>query len=115
MPAYEQVWKSITGVPGENFANKRYTFVNLDSSEKLVTASAGEIAIGVIQEPNNVGEPAQVVVHGVSFVQLGGTVAAGAEVEVGADGTAVALATGKAVGICVVGGGAGDIGSVLLK
>ena len=115
MKAYQQAWKHITVVPAVNFDGKRYTFANVNSDGKGITAAAGEVAIGVIQEPNNIDEPAQVMAQGVSFIILGGTVAAGAQVEVGADGKAIALATGVPVGICLVGGVADDIGSVLLK
>jgi hypothetical protein len=115
MAAFEQIWKSATGNPAVDFTGKRYTFVTYDSSGNLVNSSAAGLAIGVIQEPNKQNEPAQVAVHGFSFIQLGGTVAIGAEVEVGSNGAAVTLASGKSVGICVVGGGSGDIGTVLLK
>lgn len=114
-PAFEQAWKNITGNPAIDFKDKRYTFVNYDANGNVVAATAAGTTIGVIQEPNNINQPAQVMVHGVSFITLGGTVAAGEEVEVGAAGKMVKLATGKAVGICAVGGVSGDIGSVLLK
>ncbi|MNU72330.1 hypothetical protein D3C71_617860 [compost metagenome] len=114
-PAFEQPWKNITGNPAIDFTTKRYTFVNYNANGDVTTAAAAGTAIGIIQEPNKINEPAQVMVHGVSFVVLGGTVAGGEEVEIGADGKMVKLAAGKAVGICAVGGVSGDIGSVLLK
>ena len=114
MNAYEMPFSRLTLVPAVDFKDKRYTLVTVNAEGKGISAVAGGAAVGVIQEPNNVNEPAQVITDGVSFVVLGGDVAAGAEVEVGADGKAITLATGKAVGICLVGGAAGDIGSILL-
>lgn len=113
--AYKQVWKSITGVPAENFAGKRYTFVTYNSEGKIIPAAAGGIAIGVLEEPNDVDQPAQVVAQGFMFVKLGAALEPGVEVQVGDNGTAVALADGKSVGILHVGGTAGSIGTVLLK
>ncbi|MNM08211.1 hypothetical protein D3C81_182770 [compost metagenome] len=114
-PAFEQSWKNITGNPAIDFKDKRYTFVNYNANGDVIAATAAGTAIGIIQEPNNINEPAQVMVHGVSFVLLGGTVAGGDEVEIGAGGEMVKATTGKVVGICAVGGVSGDIGSVLLK
>jgi hypothetical protein len=114
-PAFEQHWKNITGNPGISFAGKRYTLVNYNAAGDVIAATAAGTTIGVIQEPNNINEPAQVTVHGVSYVILGGTVAAGQEMEVGANGKAVVLASGKSIGICAVGGVLDDIGSILLK
>jgi len=113
--AYSQVWKSITGVPATDMSAKRYTFVNFNADGKVVTPAAGGAAVGVIYEPNNVDEPAQVVASGFAFIKLGGTVAAGDEVETNASGQAIKLATGKSLGIAAVGGAAGALGTVLLK
>jgi Uncharacterized conserved protein (DUF2190) len=119
--AYKQVWKSITGVPAGDLSAKRYHFVKYDSNGKIVAAAAGEAAIGVLEEPNKADQPAQVVAQGFMYVELGGTVAAGAAVMADAAGKAVAhtVATAPAnnhvLGILHVGGVAGDIGTVLLK
>lgn len=115
MNAYEMKFRNLTLVPAEDFKDKRYTFVAPNADGKGVTPAAGAIAVGVIQEPNNVEEPAQVTVAGVSFIQIGAALVAGQEVEVGPAGKAIPLATGRSVGICMVGGSEGDLGSVLLK
>jgi hypothetical protein len=116
MKAFKQVWKSLTGVPAVSFADKRYTFVNYDANGKIVTATAAGVSVGIIEEPNGIDEPAQVIASGFSFVVFGGAVASGQEVEVGANGRAVVLAGGRSAGIAAVGGAAaGDIGTVLLK
>ena len=114
--AFKQVWKSITGTPSESLAGKRYRFVNYDANGDIVVATAGGVSIGITEEPNGIQEPTQVIAQGFMFVEYGGAVVAGTEVEVGTDGKAVALNTGKVAGIAVVGGAAdGDLGTVLLK
>lgn len=115
MKAYEQPSMAITLTPTASFLDKQYTFVTVDASGNMVNSAAGATACGVTQTPGIAGEPCNVMVHGVSFIKLGGTIASGAEVEVGANGAAVVLSTGKAVATCLVGGVAGEIGCVLLK
>lgn len=119
--AFKQVWKSITGVPAVSFAGKRYTAVQFNADGDVIPAVAGGPVVGIIEEPNGIGEPAQVVASGFSFAILGGTVAAGAAVMSDANGKLVAhtVATAPAmnhiVGILQVGGVLDNIGTVLLK
>lgn len=115
--AYEDIWKSLTGMPKRQFtAEERYTFVAMDANGEIDTAATGATTIyGVLDEPNGPGQPARVYANGISFIQLGGTIAAGDGVAVGANGKAVKVAADAAkVGTCIVGGTSGDIGSVLL-
>ena len=115
MGAYEMPFKRITLIPKVDLTAKRYCAVTVDSTGKAILPAAKAAIVGILQEPNNVDQPAQVMVSGVSFVILKGAVAAGAEVEVTADGTVQTLTDGKAVGICLVGGADGAIGSILLN
>lgn len=115
-PAYELPKVSITAVAKVDFTDQRYTFGTIDATTQLIAATAGGDAIGVIQTPGIVGEPCNVMTTGVSFIKLGGTVAAGAKIAVGANGTGIVAATEAVViGICLVGGALGEIGSILLK
>ena len=108
-------FKSITLIPGADLAEKRYHFVTVNAGGKGVVAGAGVKAVGVLQEPNNIDQPAQVMVSGVSFVKLGGIVAAGDPISIDADGKAVkTVTTATVVGVALVGGAAGAIGSVLI-
>lgn len=114
--AYEMPFGRITMVPAIDFKDARYTLVNFNADGKAIHAVGGKNAVGVIQEPNNINEPAQVTTHGISFVILGATAKAGDNLSVGTDGKAIPVDADTAVvGICVVGGEAGDIGSILLK
>jgi len=115
MVAFEQPRSAITLVPAASMEANRYKFGACNSDGNLVLATAATTPVGVIQTPGIIGEPCNVMTDGVSFIMLGGTVAAGAAVEVGANGLAVTLASGKLAGICLVGGVSGAIGSILLK
>lgn len=129
--AFEQPFKYITGIPAVDFTEKRYYGVKFNTDGNIVLAGAGDPIVGVIQEPNDIDEPAQVMQSGITFAVFGGIVADGAEVSMDANGKFVAastatftdkttadhiLTTSKVVGIAVVGAGADlDIGCVLLK
>ncbi len=115
MKAFEQPGQSITLMPSATMEDNRYKFGVVNSDSQLALSGAAAKAAGVIQIPGIVGEPVRVMTTGVSFIELGDTVAAGAEVESDANGLAVTLSAGKSNGICLVGGDAGAIGCILLK
>lgn len=115
MTAFEQPRAAITLVPAVTMESNRYRFGTCDSSGNLILAVSGAAPAGVIQTPGIVDEPCNVMTEGVSFIILGGTVAAGAQVEADANGAAVTLSTGVAAGLCLVGGASGAVGSILLK
>jgi hypothetical protein len=113
--AYEMPFKAITLVPSVSFVDKRYLFATIDNTGEAVICGAGAKAVGVMQDPNDVGQPSNVMVSGVSFVVIGAPLAAGQEVQSDADGKAIPLAAGRPNGICVVGSGAiNDIASILV-
>jgi len=115
--AYQNIWKSITGMPEVSLDGKRYCFVKQTATGGIAPSIAGDWAIGITQEPNDVGQPTQVAAQGELFVVLGGTVASGDVVMSDANGAAVKYVEGTGVfplGICRVGGAAGDIGTVLI-
>lgn len=68
----------------------RLRLVGLDGG----VAAAGAKALGPAEVDADAGEQAAVNVLGVLLVEAGGVIAAGAEVEVGADGKAITLAAG---------------------
>lgn len=87
---------------GANLAGKLFYFVNQDTSGNIVLATAAAAALGSLVEENTVTtspySPVSVQHSGISKVIAGGTIAAGAQVEVGSGGTAVTLSSGVAVG-----------------
>lgn len=101
-------------------AGKQFRFVKYGSGTGKVTLATGasqEIPVGVLQnKPQYDGDAATVGIRGKSIVQLGETFAGGEPVKVGSDGTARigVLGTDFIVGVCAVGGGKGQLGSVNL-
>lgn len=114
MSAYEIPGKRYTFVTAADLTAKRYHAVTLGAGGVNV-ATAAKAITGVLQTPEEAGRPAQVMVDGITFGVLGGTVAEGDLVEVGADGAFVKATSGVVVGQAVVGGDTGAIGSILLK
>lgn len=107
--AYEETLRSISldsdsslatttgvpGTPGSQSPNwgKQFRFVKVVGAHQvgLCTAAANEVPIGVMQnKPQVVGQAATVAYQGVSMVQSGGAVTAGAAVKVDSTGRAVA-------------------------
>ena len=115
MGAFQQPYKSMTVIPGVDLQAHRHKFVHLNANGKGILAAAGGATVGILQEPNDVDQPANVMIDGISFVYFDGAVAPGDEVEVGLEGRAKKLSTGKKAGICIVGGADGEVGSVLIK
>lgn len=84
------------------------TFVDVSATRdastgliKVATAAAGAKAIGVAVRDAAIGTTVAILRGGILPVTAGGAIAAGAEVEVGASGRAITLASGKAVGKAV--------------
>jgi hypothetical protein len=132
MPTYDESLKSITldadasigirtGVPGmagsaDPNSGKQFYYVNITGPHAVGLAAAGGKAIGVLQnKPQSVGEAATVGFSGVSLVMAGGTLTAGEEVGVKADGTAVTWASGAVVGRVIYGASIGQLATVLLR
>lgn len=77
--------------------------------------TAGEAPLGVIQASANAAESLAVVLDGIVLVELGATVANGAEVMTDASGLAVTATEGKVVaGTLIKGGDVGELGAIRL-
>lgn len=77
-------------------ATNQFRAVKFDAAGALVLAGAGEAAAGILQNKPALGHAANVATGGQSKARAGGTIAAGADVAVGANGLLVA-ATGARV------------------
>ena len=86
------------------------------ADDQVKPAAAGDASLGVSTEVAAVaGERCDVTLLGVSPVRYGATVTAGQRLKADANGAAIPASAGDiAVGIALVAGVAGDIGSVLL-
>lgn len=115
--AIEQNLVTITRAAGADLSSSQYKFVESNSSgTATVCGTAGEYALGVLQNDPTSGNAATIAVSGISKVVLGDTVAINVEVSTDASGRAIPATTGhKIVGIAIVGGAVGNIGSVLLR
>lgn len=110
-----------TGVPGrpgsaEPNSGNIFRFVKVTGASQVGLAGAGEDSVGVVQnKPQGTDHAATVGIRGVSNVVLGGTVAAGAEVEADANGKGITKTAGVSLGIALAGGNADEIVPVLLR
>ena len=87
-----------TFVAGEDLSAAQFKFVTLESDGQVDLAdAAGENAIGVCISGGTAGKAVTVCVSGSVMVEAGGVIAAGAQVQTGADGTALTAAAGDVV------------------
>lgn len=100
MNAYEIPNLRFSLPAGEDIARRRFVSVN-SSSEGVIATAAGS-AIGVSMNQAADGEVLDIA-DGIVIVEAGGVIAAGADVEVGANGKAVAKTTGIGVGVAITG------------
>ncbi len=110
---------NITGHATANVTGKRFVAVSnnlqTDGSISVAHAAAGAKAFGVVAYDAASGEKVGVLRAGhIAPVTAGGTIAAGAEVEVGSNGQAITLASGKAVGYAVTGATNGNDARIAL-
>jgi hypothetical protein len=106
-------------VGGSAAAGFQYRFVQVTDPHTCGLfdgTETGDIPVGVLQnKPQVLGMAATVAVAGISLVEAGGAVTAGAVVEADATGRAVVLADGPGVGIAIHDGAAGELIPVLLR
>lgn len=118
------IYTGVPGMPGSLSPNsaKQFRYVKVTASKTvgLAVTTAHETPIGVLQnKPQNVGDAATVAISGVSIVEAGGTIAAGAGVKVDSTGRPVTWVGGTdadslKVGVAILGGAVGQLISVLL-
>lgn len=112
MHAYEIPNLRFSLPAGEDVTRGRFVSVN-SSSEGVIATTAGS-AIGVSMNQAADGEVLDIA-DGIVIVEAGGVLAAGADVEVGANGKAVAKTIGIGVGLAITGAtGAGQFVAVKL-
>lgn len=78
-------------------------------------SGAAGLTLGVLTTKPPKGQPGRIANRGIVPIELGATLAAGAEVASGADGRAVAAGSNPSRGYLLGGGAAGTIVSVLLR
>jgi len=114
--SYEERLRMITLVAGVDLSTYQNKFVSMSSDGKIDPTGAGAKSVGVLQnKPSAEGRAASVATEGVVEIELGATLAAGAEVMSSAAAVAVAVtATSRSHGTLLEGGDSGDIVPMLL-
>jgi len=115
--AYEEDLRSLTLQANEDLEDYQYYAVKMNSSERVVLASTGDKIVGVLQDaPDAANRSCLVGYSGITKAIGGAVIAAGAEVEVDADGKFITLSEGTSVGFAMTACGAEDEQfAVLLK
>jgi hypothetical protein len=110
-----------TLIAGAAVAKNRIVKFGSSDTAAVQAAAATDLLIGVSDNLGAAsGEPFDVIVDGIALVEYGGNVTRGAMLTADADGKAVAAApaaeaTARVIGVAMVSGAAGDIGSVLVR
>lgn len=109
--------KCVTLEAGADLSTKQYYFVSIAADGQVDPTGDGLSAVGVLQnDPSAAGRAAEVCIGGMTKVEAGGTVAAGAAVASSATGTAVTAGTGDVIlGTAVDGGASGSIISIIFQ
>ena len=115
--AYKESQVSVTLEAGQDLSAKQFFFVSVASDGQVDPTGDGAIAIGVLQnDPAAAGRAAEVAIGGLTRVEAGGTVAAGANVASDAAGNAVTAASGDVIlGTAVTGGADGEIITIVFQ
>lgn len=114
--SYEGEQLKPTGLAAAADLTAKQFFGVIISAEKTVNLGTTNSACPmVLQNKPNTGEAAEVCALGVTKAVLGGTVAAGDLVALDSNAKFVLADSGKqAVGRCIVGGAADNIGTIML-
>lgn len=115
--AIEMSQFAVTRQAGADLSAKQFYFVEQASTGKVTACnSLGEKALGVVQNNPGLNQAANVATNGVCKVIAGGTLVPGDLVNVSAAGKAVAASsTYFIMGEVLVGGGDGEIVTILLR
>jgi hypothetical protein len=95
--AYEIPGFSWTLPAAADFTGSQFRFVDVNSSAKAANPTANARAIAVRQNRCNTDQAATLVTDGISIVEAGGPITAGADVSTDATGRATASAAGNRV------------------
>lgn len=107
----------VTLEAGADLSTNQYHFVLIDTDGQLSVATDGSAAVGVLQnDPSAAGRAAEVCIGGMTKVEAGGTIAAGAAVASNATGEAITAGTADVIlGTAVDGGADGAIISIIFQ
>ena len=106
-----------TLIAGAAVAARRVVKFGASDTAVLQAAAATDLSIGVSDLGADSGDYCDVIVDGIALVEYGGNVTRGALLTADANGRAVAAApaagaNARVIGVAMLGGVSGDIGSV---
>ena len=101
MAAYEIPNLRFSGIANEAITRRR--FIKPVSDANYAMADAGEVVVGASMNDPAINEVIEVA-DGIVIVEAGATLTAGAEVQAGSNGVAVALTSGIKAGVVLTGG-----------
>lgn len=103
-----------TLLAGSDLSSKQYYCVDIASDGAVDSSVSDGNLVGVVQNAPVAGEVCEIVNKGITLAAVGGTIAAGGELEV-VSGRVKAWATsGHKVGIALEAGAVGEVVSILL-
>lgn len=106
-------------IAGAAVAARRIVKFGSADTAVVQAAAATDLSIGVSDLGSDSGDYCDVIVSGIALVEYGGNVTRGQLLTADADGKAVAAApaataSNRVIGVAMVSGVSGDIGSVLI-
>ena len=107
----------VTLEAGADLSSNQFHFVTMDSDGQLSVSTDGAASIGVLlNDPAAAGRAAEVCIGGLTRVEAGGTVAAGAAVASNSTGEAITAGTNDIIlGTAVTGGADGEVISIVFQ
>lgn len=115
------IYTGVPGLPGApaNNAGVQYRFVKITGEHQvgLVATPASDLVVGVLQsKPQATGNEATVAIQGVSRVECGIALPAGAAVYTDASGRATSVAAGSVLGYTIHStANVGELATILLR
>jgi hypothetical protein len=115
--AYKNSQTCVTLEAGADLSANQFHFVTMDADGQLSVSTDGAASVGVLlNDPSAAGRAAEVCISGLTRVEAGGTVAAGAAVASNATGEAITAASGDVIlGTAVSGGADGEVISIIFQ
>jgi len=107
----------VTLEAGADLSSNQFHFVTMDSDGQLSVSTDGAASIGVLlNDPAAAGRAAEVCIGGLTRVEAGGTVTAGAAVASNSTGEAITAGTDDIIlGTAVTGGADGEVISIVFQ
>jgi hypothetical protein len=112
--AFDAILQGFSAPASADLSSHQFAPVIFDGSGNIALATAGKNIDGILQDAPKSGQAGNVAINGIAKGVLSGTVAQGAQVQVGSSGTFVTLSSGTAVGKALTGGATGNVVSILL-